>query len=112
MRRVSLLLLGLVCFFSSFSGVAPEKNYDLVVYGGTSSGVIAACAAAREGLKVALLEPGKHLGGLTTSGLGHVDMGNAETVGGYAMEFFNKVGKHYGMKKFCTEMESLINMGH
>ena len=108
MKRISLLLFGMIWLFSSFSGFAPEKNYDLVVYGGTSSGVIAACAAAREGLKVALLEPGKHVGGLTTSGLGHVDMGNAETVGGYAMEFFKRVGNHYGMKKFCTEMESSV----
>jgi hypothetical protein len=108
MRRFSLLLFGMIWLFSSFSGFAPEKNYDLVVYGGTSSGVIAAYAAAREGLKVALLEPGKHVGGLTTSGLGHVDMGNVETVGGYAMEFFKRVGKHYGMKKICTEMESSV----
>ena len=108
MKHTSLLMLIITLLFSSFSGPAPEKNYDLVVYGGTSSGVIAACAGAREGLKVAILEPGKHLGGLTSSGLGHVDMGNAETVGGYAMEFFKRVGQHYGMKRFCTEMESSV----
>ena len=33
---------------------------DVVVYGGTAGGVIAAVAAAREGKSVLLIEPGKH----------------------------------------------------
>ncbi|RYD91580.1 MAG: FAD-dependent oxidoreductase, partial [Sphingobacteriales bacterium] len=105
MKRIKILF---ACALFTLSSFAPSgvKEYDLVIYGGTSSGVIAAYAAAKEGLSVAILEPKQHLGGLTTSGLGHVDMGNPETVGGYAMEFFKRVGTHYGMKRFCTEMES------
>ncbi|RTI07018.1 xanthan lyase, partial [Thermus scotoductus] len=34
-------------------------QYDLVVYGATPQGVAAAVAAAQEGLKVALVEPGR-----------------------------------------------------
>jgi NADPH-dependent 2,4-dienoyl-CoA reductase/sulfur reductase-like enzyme len=43
---------------------------DVVVYGGTSSGVVCAVAAARQGKTVVLIEPTQFLGGLTTGGLG------------------------------------------
>lgn len=69
--------------------------YDIVVYGGTSGGVIAAVQAARTGKTVALIEPGRHLGGLTSSGLGWVDVGNPQTIGGLAREYFHRVWKHY-----------------
>lgn len=71
-------------------------QYDVVVYGGTAGGAIASVAAAREGLKVALLEPGRHLGGMTSGGLGHTDHGKKETIGGYSLEFYQRVGKKYG----------------
>ncbi|TFU17043.1 FAD-dependent oxidoreductase [Thermus tengchongensis] len=43
-------------------------QYDLVVYGATPQGVTAAVAAAQEGLKVLLLEPGRGVGGVLTQG--------------------------------------------
>lgn len=70
-------------------------SYDIVVYGGTSGGVIAAVQAARMGKTVALIEPGKHLGGLTSGGLGWVDVGNPQTIGGLAREYFHRVWEHY-----------------
>ena len=75
---------------------APAQQFDLVVYGGTAGGVITAVAAAREGLKVALLEPGRHLGGMVSGGLGWTDYGKKEVIGGYSLEFFERVGKKYG----------------
>ncbi len=54
--------------FALATAPAAAQTYDLVVYGGTAGGVITAVAAAREGLKVALLEPGRHLGGMATGG--------------------------------------------
>jgi len=108
MKFYKLLFAAVLITTTSFTGKAPVKEFDLIVYGGTSSGVIAAYAAAKEGLKVAILEPNNHLGGLTSSGLGHIDIGNAETVGGYTMEFLKRVGAHYGTKRFCTEMESSV----
>src|SRR5207245_9068851 len=82
-------------------GAAPQpgtvlRQFDLVVYGGTAGGVITAVAAAREGLNVALLEPGTHLGGMVSGGLGWTDYGRKEVVGGYALEFFERVGRKYG----------------
>lgn len=69
--------------------------YDVVVYGATASGVVAAVAAARQGARVALVESGTHLGGMVSSGLGHSDTGRKETIGGISLEFFKRVGRHY-----------------
>jgi FAD dependent oxidoreductase len=74
----------------------PPKHFDLVVYGGTAGGVITALAAAREGLRVALLEPGNHLGGMVTGGLSATDHGEKKVVGGYAREFYERLGHYYG----------------
>lgn len=74
----------------------PPLPYDLVVYGGTAGGVITAVAAAREGLKVVLVEPGRHLGGMVSGGLGWTDYGRKEAIGGYSLEFFERVGAKYG----------------
>jgi len=87
--RLALLLL------SSTLALRAE-TFDVVVYGATAGGVVAGVAAAREGLKVAILEPGKHLGGMTTGGLGRTDHGRKETIGGYSLEFYQRVGKKYG----------------
>ena len=72
------------------------KQFDVVIYGGTAGGVITAVTAAREGLLVALLEPGTHLGGMVTGGLSATDHGEKEVVGGYAREFYERLGRHYG----------------
>ncbi|MFN7922198.1 MAG: FAD-dependent oxidoreductase [Bryobacteraceae bacterium] len=74
---------------------ARAEQFDVVVYGGTAGGVIAAIAAAREGLSAAIFEPGYHLGGMTSGGLGHTDHGNKATIGGYSLEFYRRVGKKY-----------------
>jgi hypothetical protein len=75
---------------------AATHKFDVVVYGGTAGGVIASVTAARAGLSAALLEPTGHLGGMVTSGLGFTDYGKKEAIGGYAREFYTRVGKHYG----------------
>ena len=64
---------------------------DVVVYGGTSGGVIAAVAAARENCSVIIVEETGHLGGMTSSGLGHVDIARPETLGGLTLEYFKSV---------------------
>ncbi len=74
---------------------AAEKEYDVVVYGGTSGGISAAVQAARMGKSVILIEPGKHLGGLTSGGLGATDIGNKRAIGGISREFYQRIKKHY-----------------
>ena len=85
------------------SHCAAEK-FDVVVYGGTAGGVIAAVSAAREGLKVALLEPGKRLGGMVSGGLSWTDVGRREVIGGYALEFYWRAGKHYEMSRYGQQI--------
>jgi hypothetical protein len=70
-------------------------RYDVLVYGGTAAGVIAAVAAAREGARVVLLEPGQHVGGMVSGGLGWTDFGNKAVIGGMSLEFFQRTGKKY-----------------
>jgi hypothetical protein len=72
------------------------RIYDIVVYGATSSGVAAALQSARMGKSVVLLEPGTHIGGLTSGGLGQTDIGNKEAIGGIAREFYERVYQYYG----------------
>jgi hypothetical protein len=74
----------------------PVRQYDVVVYGGTAGGAIAAIAAANQGMHVALIEPGRHIGGMVSGGLGATDFGRKEAIGGMSREFFQRVGKHYG----------------
>lgn len=69
---------------------------DLCVYGGTAAGVVAAAKAARLGLSVALLQPGRHLGGMTTGGLGWTDYGRKYVIGGMSRQFYRDVGRWYG----------------
>lgn len=74
---------------------APERAFDIVVYGGTSGGVMAAVQAARMGKTVALVCPETHLGGLSSGGLGWTDTGDKEVIGGLAREFYHRVWQHY-----------------
>ena len=89
---ISILVLLLSLPVAGQSG----RSYDLVVYGGTAGGVMTAVAAAREGLRVALVEPGTHLGGMVTGGLSRTDFGKREVLGGIAVEFYRRAGKKYG----------------
>lgn len=88
--------MSLLTSFLLYGGMEHSQQFDLVVYGGTAGGVITAVAAAREGAKVALLEPRDHLGGMVSGGLGRTDYGKKETIGGVSLEFFKRVGRHYG----------------
>lgn len=69
---------------------------DVCIYGGTAAGVVAAAKAARLGLKVVLLQPGQHLGGMTTGGLGWTDHGRKHVIGGMSRQFYRDLGAHYG----------------
>ena len=75
---------------------------DLCVFGGTSAGVIAAVQAVKLGKTVVVVEPGKHLGGLTAGGLGWTDIGNKAAIGGLSREFYRRLGQHYGKPEAWT----------
>jgi hypothetical protein len=69
--------------------------YDLVVYGGTSAGVIAAVQAKKMGKSVVIVAPERHLGGLSAGGLGFTDTGNKAVIGGLAREFYHRIWQAY-----------------
>jgi len=93
----SLLLFTFVSIKSSFAQTRQRANhYDVIIYGGTASGVIAAYTAKELGKSVLLIEPGERIGGLTTGGLGYTDIGNKYAIKGLSLDFYRKVGQHYG----------------
>jgi len=77
-------------------------NVDVAVYGGTSAGVIAAYTAKMYGHSVILIEPGGHLGGMSSGGLGKTDVGNPKAVTGLSRDFYRWVGRHYGKEESWT----------
>lgn len=70
-------------------------DFDVVVYGGTSAGVIAAVQAKKMGKSVVVVGPDKHLGGLSAGGLGFTDTGNKAVIGGLSRDFYHRVWAHY-----------------
>src|SRR6476469_2460336 len=90
MRRLLAVLALLL-----LSAPAPAADFDVVVYGGNASGAAAAVQAARMGKTVVLIEPGRHIGGLTSGGLGWTDSGDKRVIGGISREFYQRVKKHY-----------------
>ena len=94
-RNVLCLMVILLSIKNGFAQ-STSKSYDICVYGGTSAGVIAAYTAAKLGKSVLLIEPGKNLGGMSSGGLGLTDIGNKYAISGLSLDFYRRVGKHYG----------------
>jgi hypothetical protein len=97
MKKAWYLIL-LICLSSllSVANTIKEISVDICIYGGSSAGVISAYTAAKAGKKVILIEPGNRLGGLSAGGLGQTDIGNKYVVSGLALDFYRKLGAHYG----------------
>jgi len=94
------------------AGAAPaQQQFDLVVYGATAGGVATATAAARHGLKTVLLEPGNHIGGMVTGGLSGTDVGKIEVIGGMALEFYWRAGRHYQMDRHLQQLSWMPEPG-
>jgi hypothetical protein len=89
------------CFFAPVQLVIAQKKFDIVIYGGTSSGITAAIQAVKMGKHVILIEPGNHLGGMAVEGLGgtdidnHPEFQNSLGVSGLALEFYSRISAKY-----------------
>jgi hypothetical protein len=77
-------------------GIAKTLNFEIVIYGATSAGIIAAQKAHTLGHSVALVDPGRHLGGLSSGGLGFTDIGNKAAIGGLSRRFYERIAEAYG----------------
>ena len=84
-----------LCALAALSLFCRAADYDVVVYGGTSAGVIAAVQAKKLGKSVIVVSPDKHLGGLSSGGLGYTDTGNKAVIGGLSRDFYHRVWMHY-----------------
>ncbi|MEW6303440.1 MAG: FAD-dependent oxidoreductase [Verrucomicrobiota bacterium] len=93
MNLTRIAVLAFSCAFAGGHALAAE--YDLVIYGGTSAGVIAAVQAKKLGKSAIIVGPDQHLGGLSSGGLGYTDTGNKAVIGGLSREFYHRVWKHY-----------------
>ncbi len=92
--HVFAIIAGLTFSSAVIASDSPLQS-DVVIYGGTSSGVAAAIQVSRMGKSVVLIEPTDHLGGLTTNGLGSTDSGRKDTIGGISREFYQRIHRHY-----------------
>jgi len=102
MLRPVRLLHGLLVF-GVFAWSVRAADHDVVIYGGTSAGVIAAVQARRMGCSVIVVSPDRHLGGLSSSGLGFTDTGNKAVIGGLARDFYHRVFLHYQRPEAWTQ---------
>ena len=81
MKRRALSLRLRLCAFGIPAGAAPEAGpieAEIVIYGGTPAGVMAAVAAARHGHTVALVDLNRHVGGVVSGGLVATDIGRSQ----------------------------------
>lgn len=68
---------------------------DVLVYGGTLSGIAASVSAAKGGHSVLLVEPTDRIGGLVTSGLSYTDFRSFESLTGFYFDFSRRVQTYY-----------------
>ena len=96
-KRKIIVLVFLMTMISEVFGIVSvkQKDYDIVIYGGTSAGISAAIQSSRMGKTVLLIEPTNRIGGLTTGGLGATDIGNKQVVGGISREFYQNIKSYY-----------------
>src|SRR5215813_1438462 len=94
MRHFLLVILAL-SITSPAGTQTPNRQYDLVVYGGTAAAVTAAVQAKIMGKSVIIVSPDKHLGGLSSGGLGFTDTGDKAVIGGLARDFYHRVWRRY-----------------
>ena len=88
-------LLAYLMIAMSFSAVAAEESFDLVIYGSSPAAISAAVQAKRMGKRAVVVSPETRIGGLTTGGLGQTDIGNKSAFGGLALEFYRDVADYY-----------------
>jgi len=97
MRRwlLSFLILMVAVFPSPAATTRVRDNVDVVIYGGTCAAVTAAVQVERMGKSVVIVCPEKHLGGMSSGGLGFTDVGNKAVIGGLSREFYHRVWQQY-----------------
>lgn len=114
-RPVILMCVGVAyCLLAKSAATGKARGgetYDVVIYGATSGGIVAAVQAAEMGHTALIIEPGRHLGGMTASGLGQTDVGTRpDLIGGKPAELYRRVNEHYQQRAgwFCETREGYL----
>jgi len=96
MLKIYAVILGLFFFGCKYqSGLNYRMSADVIIYGGTSAAVTTAVQVAKMGNSVIIASPVKHLGGLSSSGLGFTDTGDKSVIGGLSREFYHRIYNYY-----------------
>lgn len=96
-----------------FAAISATDRYDVLVVGGTPSGIAAALAAGRRGARVLLVDPHPHLGGdVVYAMLNQFDVpirpGQATPVHGIFAEFFDQLGIAFSIDEAQRLFESTV----
>ncbi len=92
--RLFSLLLSLFVY-DALAKPTAVRQADVIIYGGTSAAVTAAVQVKKMGKSVIIVSPDKHLGGLSSGGLGFTDTGDKSVIGGLSREFYGRLYTHY-----------------
>lgn len=96
MLKFYVVIIGLLLFgCKDQNDLNSKMSADVIIYGGTSSAVTTAVQVVKMGKSVIIVSPDKHLGGLTSSGLGFTDTGDKSVIGGIARGFYHRLYNHY-----------------
>jgi len=98
--KTNSIIVALTLSFLNINSAWTQKvgsafKADIIIYGGTSAAITAGVQAVRMKKSVIIVSPDKHLGGLSSSGLGFTDTGDKSVIGGLAREFYHRVYLHY-----------------
>lgn len=96
-----------------FAAIPAANRYDVLVVGGTPSGIAAALAASRRGARVLLVETRPHLGGdIVYAMLNQFDIpirpGQKPPVHGIFAEFFNRLGIAFSVERARILFEDTV----
>jgi len=101
MKRQLIIIWGIIVGLL-FGGCQNHSNKtekplsaDVIIYGGTSAAITTAVQVAKMDKSVLIVCPDKHLGGLSSSGLGFTDTGDKSVIGGLSREFYQRIYKYY-----------------
>ena len=94
---ITFVITLLMCACGNTGGSSEPDPFqaDVIIYGGTSAAVIAAVQMVNMGRSVIVVSPDRHLGGLSSSGLGFTDTGDKAVIGGLARDFYHRLYLHY-----------------
>ena len=104
MKSFFFRFLPLLCWACFFVGMDVPRQFqtheaDVIIYGGTAAAVTAAVQVKAMGKSVIIVSPDKHLGGMSSGGLGFTDTGNKTVIGGLARDFYHRLFLHYNDDK-------------